>query len=71
MQTCETGSQTATILSGLGWRAAPHVAACLLPFTENAAEDCKHEEGSPREGRRDVHHAAPGALLSPALRPPG
>lgn len=62
MLTGESGSQTASNQTELN---------DLLPFTENAAEDCKHEEGPAREGRRGVHHAAPADLLPAALRPPG
>lgn len=39
--------------------------------SEDAEEDCNPEEGLPCEGRRDVHNAAPGAVLSAALRPSG
>lgn len=66
-QTGESGSQTATNVSRLVERSL----TSLPIHRKNAEEDCKHEEGSPREGRRDVHHAAPGDLLPPALRPPG
>lgn len=47
--------------------------ALLLLFlaSEDAEEDCNPEEGLPCEGRRDVHNAAPGAVLSAALRPSG
>lgn len=46
-------------------------ASLLFVASEDAEEDCNPEEGLPREGRRDVHNAAPGAVLSAALRPSG
>lgn len=46
-------------------------ALLLFVVSEDAEEDCNPEEGLPCEGRRDVHNAAPGAVLSAALRPSG
>lgn len=43
----------------------------LFVASEDAEEDCNPEEGLPCEGRRDVHNAAPGAVLSAALCPSG
>lgn len=39
--------------------------------SEDAEEDCDHEESPAYEGRRDVHGAAAVAVLSAALCPPG
>lgn len=62
------------------WTEAPSLSSLRVPLSklrlsfvvsEDAEEDCNPAEGLPREGRRDVHNAAPDAVLSAALRPSG